>query len=98
MPSPKLSILRHRDSSRDDGHMASSLCRYNQYLETNAARHEGNAMPVHNWTRVDAGIFHHFHHDWIAEFARVLNRGLLPLRITRWRNRSPVGGSPTSSR
>ena len=35
-------------------------------------------MPVHDWTRVDAGIFHHFHHDWIAEFARVLNRGLLP--------------------
>jgi hypothetical protein len=35
-------------------------------------------MPVHDWTRVDAGIFHHFHHDWISEIARVLNRGLLP--------------------
>ncbi len=35
-------------------------------------------MPVHNWTRVDAGIFHHFHHDWITEIARALNRGILP--------------------
>jgi len=35
-------------------------------------------MPLHDWTRVKAGIFHHFHHDWITEIARVLNRGLLP--------------------
>lgn len=35
-------------------------------------------MPVHDWTLVNAGIFHHFHHDWIAEIARALNRGLLP--------------------
>src|SRR5947209_4315857 len=41
-------------------------------------RAETAAMPIHDWTRVDAGIFHHFHHDWISEIARVLNRGLLP--------------------
>jgi hypothetical protein len=35
-------------------------------------------MPMHDWTRVDAGIFHAFHHDWITELARTLNRGLLP--------------------
>jgi hypothetical protein len=35
-------------------------------------------MPVHNWTRVDAGIFHDFHHAWIEETKRALNRGLLP--------------------
>jgi hypothetical protein len=35
-------------------------------------------MPVHDWTRVDAGIFHHFHHEWISELSRALNRGLLP--------------------
>jgi Protein of unknown function (DUF4058) len=35
-------------------------------------------MPVHNWTRVEAGIFHDFHHDWITEIKRALNRGLLP--------------------
>src|SRR5947208_5975720 len=35
-------------------------------------------MPVHDWTRVEAGIFHDFHHDWITEIKRALNRGLLP--------------------
>ena len=35
-------------------------------------------MPIHDWTRVNAGIFHDFHHDWITEIARSLNRGLLP--------------------
>jgi hypothetical protein len=35
-------------------------------------------MPIHDWTRVHAGIFHHFHHGWIEEIARTLNRGLLP--------------------
>ena len=35
-------------------------------------------MPIHDWTRVPAGIFHHFHHDWITEIARALNGGLLP--------------------
>jgi hypothetical protein len=35
-------------------------------------------MLIHDWTRVDAGIFHHFHHDWITEIARALNRGILP--------------------
>ena len=35
-------------------------------------------MAVHDWTRVDAGIFHAFHHDWITEISRALNRGLLP--------------------
>ncbi len=35
-------------------------------------------MPIHDWTRVDAGIFHHFHHEWISELSRALNRGLLP--------------------
>lgn len=35
-------------------------------------------MPMHDWTRVAAGIFHAFHHDWITEMARALNGGLLP--------------------
>lgn len=35
-------------------------------------------MPVHDWTRVGAGIFHAFHHGWIEELARALNRGMLP--------------------
>lgn len=35
-------------------------------------------MPIHDWTCVEAGIFHHFHHGWIEEIARALNRGVLP--------------------
>ena len=34
-------------------------------------------MPIHDWTRVDAGIFHHFHLSWIDAIARALNGGLL---------------------
>lgn len=35
-------------------------------------------MPMHDWTRVEAGIFHAFHHEWVSEIGRTLNRGLLP--------------------
>src|SRR5689334_678425 len=35
-------------------------------------------MAVHDWTRVDAGIFHDFHQAWNAELRSVLNSGLLP--------------------
>src|SRR5262245_58137795 len=35
-------------------------------------------MPIHDWTRVESGIFHAFHHEWISEISRALNRGLLP--------------------
>jgi hypothetical protein len=36
------------------------------------------AMPMHDWTKVEPGIFHAFHHEWISEMSRALNRGLLP--------------------
>ena len=35
-------------------------------------------MPIHDWSRVDAGIFHSFHNTWIGEFTKALNSGLLP--------------------
>ncbi len=35
-------------------------------------------MPVHDWSRVVAGIFRKFHHAWIEEIKRELNNGLLP--------------------
>lgn len=35
-------------------------------------------MPIHDWTRVDAGIFHDFHVAWIAALRNALNGGLLP--------------------
>ena len=35
-------------------------------------------MPIHDWTRVNAGTFHDFHVSWIAELKRALNTGILP--------------------
>ncbi|MEZ6134484.1 MAG: DUF4058 family protein [Pirellulaceae bacterium] len=35
-------------------------------------------MPIHDWSRVAAGIFHHLHHSWIEEIQRSLNTGVLP--------------------
>jgi hypothetical protein len=35
-------------------------------------------MPVHDWTRVDAGLFHSFHQRWIGALCDVLNTGGLP--------------------
>ena len=35
-------------------------------------------MPVHDWTRVEAGIFHDFHVAWLPEIRKALNGGLLP--------------------
>ncbi len=35
-------------------------------------------MPVHDWTRVDAGIFHAFHVAWLSEIQKALNAGVLP--------------------
>jgi hypothetical protein len=35
-------------------------------------------MPIHDWTRVDAGTFHSFHQQWIASLCAALNTGGLP--------------------
>jgi hypothetical protein len=35
-------------------------------------------MPLHDWTRVPSGLFHHFHQGCAWEIARSLNRGRLP--------------------
>jgi hypothetical protein len=35
-------------------------------------------MPLHDWTRVPSGLFHHFHQFWATEICRNLNRGRLP--------------------
>ena len=35
-------------------------------------------MPIHDWTRVDAGIFHHFHQAWGMAISIALNDGILP--------------------
>src|SRR5262245_56656680 len=33
---------------------------------------------MHDWTRVEAGIFHAFHQRWISALSDTLNGGLLP--------------------
>lgn len=35
-------------------------------------------MPIHDWTRAEAGDFHHFHQSWISLLAAALNSGGLP--------------------
>jgi hypothetical protein len=35
-------------------------------------------MPVHDWSRVNAGTFHAFHNAWITHLQEALNDGVLP--------------------
>ena len=35
-------------------------------------------MPIHDWTRLEPGDFHHFHQRWIQDIAAALNSGGLP--------------------
>lgn len=35
-------------------------------------------MPIHDWSRVDANLFHHFHQAWTLGICNALNGGLLP--------------------
>jgi hypothetical protein len=35
-------------------------------------------MPIHAWSKTDAGLFHHFHQHWIGSLCNGLNGGLLP--------------------
>jgi Protein of unknown function (DUF4058) len=39
-------------------------------------------MPIHDWSRVPAGLFHHFHQHWSIEIAETLNRGRLPKGVS----------------
>lgn len=35
-------------------------------------------MPIHDWSRVDDGLFHWFHQTWIVRLSEWLNDGRLP--------------------
>lgn len=35
-------------------------------------------MPLHDWTRVDAGLYHNFHQRWISALCDAFNLGVLP--------------------
>jgi hypothetical protein len=51
-------------------------------------------MPLHDWTRLDAGIFHSFHLSWIGEIVKVLNNGLLPDGYYSLGEQVAGGGNP----
>src|SRR4029079_12655852 len=58
------------------------------------ARSRGTLMPIHDWTRVDAGIFHHFRQHWIVETTHVLNERLLPSRYYALAEQQGAGVEP----
>ena len=35
-------------------------------------------MPIHDWSRVESGIFHAFHQQWLIAISNALNSGILP--------------------
>ncbi len=51
-------------------------------------------MPIHDWTRVASGSFHHFHQDWSIEIARALNRGRLPKGVYAYVEQRVNGPEP----
>jgi hypothetical protein len=51
-------------------------------------------LPIHDWTRVTTGIFHHFHLGWIGDLSRTLNGGLLPSGYYALAERSDGGFGP----
>jgi hypothetical protein len=50
----------------------------NFFAVVRSATQRREIMPIHDWSRVEAGIFHDFHHAWIAEIRKALNKGVLP--------------------
>jgi hypothetical protein len=50
--------------------------RYNTH--THAQKGGDETMPVYDWTRVEAGIFHDFHTVWTGALRNALNGDLLP--------------------
>jgi hypothetical protein len=67
-------------------------------------------MPLHDWTRVPAGLFHDFHQSWTIRIKDALNAGLLPTgysalaeprsaeRVEAPSPRPPQGGAVRSDR
>lgn len=51
-------------------------------------------MPIHDWTRVDAGIFHDFHQTWIPLIKQALNNGILPANYYALAEQTIMGPKP----
>lgn len=55
-------------------------------------------MPLHDWTRVDAGTFHDFHTTWIVHLKDAMNEDLLPdgyYAMSEQRFGRPIADIPT---
>jgi hypothetical protein len=51
-------------------------------------------MPIHDWHRVDANLYHHFHQFWTTEICRSLNAGLLPIGYSALVEQFTAGREP----
>jgi len=51
-------------------------------------------MPMHDWTKVDAGVYHAFHHRWISSISDALNSGLLPKTLDALPEQVAAGFGP----
>jgi hypothetical protein len=51
-------------------------------------------MPIHDWTRVDANLFHDFHQTWTIGIRNALNSGLLPKGFSALVERHAAGAVP----
>ena len=58
---PDLSVAERRKATSK----SVSVGGYNRSGRFSLLRVERKAMPIHDWTRVDAGLFHAFHQGWI---------------------------------
>jgi hypothetical protein len=53
-------------------------------------------MPVHDWTKVEAGIFHDFRLSWVVRISQALNSGVLPASHYSLLDRPPATRAPLS--
>src|SRR4051794_2775799 len=51
-------------------------------------------MPMHDWTKVEAGIYHALHHRWISAISDALNSGLLPNTLYALPEQAAAGFGP----
>lgn len=51
-------------------------------------------MPIHDWTRVPAGLFHDFHQGWSIQIRTALNAGILPKGFSALVEQRAIGLEP----
>lgn len=51
-------------------------------------------MPIHDWSRAPAGLFHHFHQYWAVSICTALNAGRLPKGFSALIEQSAAGVYP----